>query len=197
MPTQRFQWLTDAVARHLTAWASRGHRKKGEPVPFEPLNEASIVTILDRIFTGLGFCTWPESRKYGGKDQALDLWANGIDGSDAHMIEAKVVWDYADNRLNLQRFEERGELLGDFDRLTKATEVQATKLVAWVMFAKDQEIATAGENVKGMRLGDAIAAVGRKFPNASLEGKTEGISFEEHCDCKDCKFAHVYCWVIK
>jgi len=195
MPTQRFQWLTDAIARHLATWASRGHRKKGEPSPFEPLNEASIVTILDRIFTGLGFCTWPESRKYGGKDQALDLWANAIDGSDAHMIEAKVVWDYADIRLNRKRFDEQRELIGDFARLT-ATKVQAVKLVVWVMFAKVQEIVTAGENVKGMRLGDALAAIKKEFPNASLEGASR-LSLEEHCDCQDCKFAHVFCWVIK
>lgn len=195
MPTESFQWLTDAIARHLVASASRGFRKTGSCSSFEPLNEASIVTILDRIYAGLGFCTWPESRKYGGKDKALDLWASGIDERDTYMIEAKVVWDYADVRLNRKRFVEQRELLGDFDRLSKIT-VDASKLVVWVTFAKVEDIVTAGENVKGMRLGNALAAVAKDFPNAFLEGSSH-VSLEQYCDCEDCKFLGVFCWVIK
>src|SRR5689334_7322001 len=93
-------WLANAYERHLAALASRGHRKVGSCVPFEGTNEATVMLIADRIFTGLGFLTWPERRAYEDKGQRADLWAESPTGGDPHVIEGKIIWDGEDKRLN-------------------------------------------------------------------------------------------------
>ncbi len=195
MAGTQLDWLAHAFERHLATLAARGHRKAGECFPFNGANESTVMLIADRILTGLGFHTWPESRMYDENNKQADLWAESPSGGEAYMVEGKVVWDGEDNRLNRKRFTEKRELAGDFDRLGKAT-CSAHKVVVWVAFSPTAEVVSAGEDARTMRLGDALAAVEREFPAAALEART-CVGFENHCDCPTWKFAHVLCWVVK
>src|SRR3954447_9905415 len=104
MEGTELMWLAQAFERHLSSLASRGHRKAGGCSPFEGANEASIMLMADRIFSGLGFLTWPERRAYEDKGQRADLWAESPIGSDPHLVEGKIIWDGDDGRLNRVRF---------------------------------------------------------------------------------------------
>jgi len=188
-------WLARAFERHVVMLASRGHRKTGRWYPFNGANEAAVILIADRIFSGLGFYTWPECRMYEYDNQRADLWAESADGCDAYMVEGKVVWDGGDQRLNRKRFLDSRELLGDFDRLSKAT-CAAQKIVVWIGLSSTNEIVSAGDAGKSMRLGDAISAAGKEFSTTSLQAKI-CVNFEKFCDCGDWKFAHVLCWAVK
>src|SRR5262249_32265505 len=137
----------------------------------------------------------PECRMYEEKNQQADLWAESPAWRDAYMVEGKVVWGGWDNRLNRKRFVENRELLGDFDRLSKAT-CAAHKIVVWIGFSPTSEIVSPGDEAKTMRLGDAILAVEREFVTASLQAKL-CVDFERFCDCGDWKFGHVFCWTVK
>jgi hypothetical protein len=107
--------------------------------------------MADRIFSGLGFLTWPERRVYEDKNQRADLWAESPTGRDPYLIEGKIIWDGADNRLNRARFTDKRELLGDFERLAKLTR-PARKVVVWVGFSFSREIVGAAKGAK--RRGD-------------------------------------------
>jgi hypothetical protein len=187
-------WLAHAFERHLALLASRGHRKTGTCAPFDGASESSVVLIADRIFTGLGFLTWPERRVYPDTKQRLDLYAESPVQTGAWLIEGKVVWDGTDKRLNRQRFCEGRELLGDFVRLSALPQPN-DKLVVWIGFSPTGEIVRAGEAAKTMRLGDAIDAVAAAVPAARLQAQT-AVNLDAYCECPDWKFAHVLCWAV-
>jgi hypothetical protein len=192
MAGDNLQWLARAFERHLVMLASRGYRKSGECFPFEGTNETTIMLFADRIFTGLGFQTWPECKMYEVPSQRLDLWAESPDGCDPHMIEGKVVWDSIDFRLNRTQFWENRVLLDDFERLQKEPR-PVQKIVIWVGFSPTHEIVSSGTSP--MRLGDALAAVATEYPAASLQAQS-CIGLETYCDCDKWKFAHVFCWSV-
>jgi hypothetical protein len=189
MSASELSWLADAFKRHLVLFAARGHRKI-DPRSFETFNEASLVLIADRIFSGLGYLTWPERKVYSGNLRA-DLWAEVQDGSNAHLIEIKMIWDNVDLRLHRDRLR---ELLSDFNRLA-TLQSDAKKIVVWVVFCPNSDIAKAKKEGTKLRLGDALEAVETQIPAASLQGQSTA-DLVRVCECPDWKYAQIYCWMV-
>jgi hypothetical protein len=197
MAGEKLQWLATAFERHLVMLASRGYRKTEKCFSFDGANEATMMLIADRIFSGMGYHTWREYEQYTNTKakQRLDLWAESPAGNDVYMIEGKVVWDSYDARLDRKQFWGKRVLLHDFERLCNEPSSSSTqKIVVWVGYSPTDEVLVKGE-ASPMRLGDALAAVGKEFPTAALEGQT-CIAFEHYCECGKWKFGHLFCWLV-
>jgi|GEM_PF-5461320 len=196
------QWLAHGLANQLAQLAARGHNIIA-PFEFAGANETNVVTLIERSFTGLGYDTWREQRYPPPSTERYDLLAEppgtSPNGTDAWMVEVKVVWDRAtigDGRLYRRRFYEERVILEDFRRLTDVA-TDANKLMVIVFFS-DVPVPSRGSEAL-LRIVDVLEAIAQEYPNAALEGQAVR-DFGVHCACDQsewpCHYGHIYCWRV-
>jgi len=197
--TSPLQWLADAVTRHVVQRVAAFRRTTAEQsCDFDGMNETAAVVVLSKIFEGLGFDPYFEQKVYGESRARLDLWVGEPDGTPAWYLEAKIIWDGCDQRLNRARFLGNGEILGDLVRLSECEAEPAVRKVAvWIAFSDREAFAPIDSGTKALRLGDAISLVTSTLPSAKLASQ-RSVDLGRFANCvASARYLHVLCWTIE
>ncbi len=186
-------WLADAITRHVVIRAQARHCKSYAADPFYGVTEGTAVSILETIFSGLGYRTRREV-PYTGTQKKIDLFADHpADKGQDFRIEAKMIWDGTSNWLNRKRFETQREILDDFDDLRSVDAALGHRLAVWFAFSQSESLITTPPESKTLRLRDVIAYV-EKF--ATLTGESFA-DLDQHAACVDgWRYFRALCWTV-
>lgn len=175
--------LTNALRKDMLRWK-----------PFEGYYESTIVeTLLVPLLRDAGWLPLLEQLVYPHCNDRADVWIEACPTSPAWLIEAKVIWDGHDKRLNRSRFLFDREILKDLERLAQFHDRNTDRNAVWVTFSPSSDVRNAPQGSQTLRYGDVLKIVKDRCPMAVQV-------FSEMIDCQSglcrdyARFAHITVW---